>query len=332
MLVFAPFTLLPWPVFCWVLALAIGLSVPLIAWLCLRYFEPEPSTASLLVGTLLVLLVPAAWQNFALGQVGLFEILFMLLTDWALRSKRYGWAVLFGFFALLKPTCFIPLLFVLFVREDWRGRAALLGAAGVNLGVNLLGALMIGPKLFFDSYQTNSRQMALPNAPLDPMSGYRIDMNVLSASFLHGAALTAAGLLLTALLCGGYYRIEKRSSRVGLPNIAALSLLALLLVYHQAYDAVLLAPAMLYGYQLFRTGRLRPTEWVYIGLLALCVLAFGNHNVVDLLLKPLHHVQPVYFRPLVLLAAYSVLLWQMDQTQRGNAGDSGDQTASISAA
>ena len=316
LVVFALFSWLPWPAFCWLLALLLGLTLPLIAWLCLRYFQPQPDNAALIAGTLLAAIVPATWQTFALGQVSLFTLLFILLTDRALIGKRDGLVVLFGFFALLKPTCCLPVLAVLFLREGVRGRGALVGAVLVNVAVNLLGALMIGPQAFLTEYREGARLMRLPGAPLDPLSGFRVDASVFLASFLHGAALTVTAYIVSAALCAGYYVVWKRSRKTELPDIAALLLLALLIFYHQPYDAALVAPALIYGYLLVKSGLKRPTDKVFAALLALNLMSFGNHNVVSLLLKPLRHEQPIYFKPLVLLLTYLALLAQIQQTRR----------------
>jgi hypothetical protein len=305
---FALFCWMPWTAFCWFLDLLNAFCLPLIAYLLLEYLTPKPSVRALCGASFCLAIFPSTWQNFAVGQLGLPPLLFALLAARALTRNRFPQAVLFCLLALLKFTCSLPLLLYLFLKGDARKRRAIGAAFGLFLVLNLATAAHIGIHRMLAGYQEGIDSLFRAGATNDPGVGARMDADSLLAALPGGTPAVAAKAAAAAALVAAFLYGCRRSQALHLAEVSALSLLALLLFYHRTYDATLVFPALFLAWGLLRTGERSASDLLLMGGLLLCWASIGNHNLLDLLLRPLHLQQPFWWRSLAVLASFLALV------------------------
>jgi len=312
-----PFALLPWPLFCWLQIIANAFCLPVIAYVCLRQHFAQPPVPLLLGSVFFLAILPGTWQNFALGQIAL-PIMALTLGSLYLLKKHSTWLSLSGIMvSLAKFTLCLPLFFFSF----WTGRRAdrlvlLAGLTGYLL-LNLAGALVIGPRQCISSYaQNNSASFATgsENAAQGQTVQPRVDLEILLAAFCSPAV---AGIFKDALVGLLFASLVWKRPKVEttLVELSALSLLALLLFYHRTYDTVLLAPSLVLVLVFWTNREMTGFRFLFAGLLALTLASIGSekHNLVDVLLHPLHLHQPSYWKALCLLLDTLVLIYGVRQ-------------------
>jgi hypothetical protein len=265
------------------------------------------SAAVLATSGAILLSRPGQW-NLLLGQVTLPVVLGVYAA--VLLARRSPAAAGVGVaFSLLKPTFGIPLIPLLLARGAQR--AVLWGlslAALVNLpllavlagregGIGRLAATLLQTQTDFAAYSGN-----------DPLSFWRTDLPAL-VSQIQGAPIgLAANALLAAIVLGlACWALVRLSSRAD-ENSCRLSVgiiccAVLLVVYHKAYDLLLLTlPAV----ALFRAWKLGSSDRGVLLLEAgLLTILAGNYLTTESALNALH---PGYF---VRLALASVNAWAL---------------------
>jgi len=310
------FSWLPWAVF-WVIQVVLNaFCVPAIVYLCLRYLYPRPPAGGLWAGSLVMAFLAPTWQNVVIGQVALpLTLCFLLLARSTTRQTLAKVASL-SFLALLKFTFSLPLLAYLFWKGTRQQRLAITLAGAAFLAVNVAAVLHIGPHAFLSGYQQQVGYSFAPgglNDPLGPGRSARVDLAIVLAGLAGGRALDLLTRALQGILVGLFLlRVVQggclRHHHLSLTEVSALALLTLILFYHRIYDTVLLAPGLcLIGLD-WKRRRLRPAHWALGGALILCLASIGNHNLVDLALRPLGMTQPPSLRALTVLVGYLVLV------------------------
>jgi hypothetical protein len=197
------------------------------------------------IGALLVLSRPGH-QTLFLGQCTVLVVLGVALA--LVLARRRPWLAGAGLaLACLKPSYGLPLGLLMLFRRDTRaflrgaGLAVIAGAAAAAVPVMAAG----GPGAFLQSVRGSMAIIATDASFNEPSSLIRIDIAGLLGRFI-GRPPGIAGAVLGALvLIGAGLLLRTLATREGdgpRPLSDGLACLALLLsVYHQSYDALLLA-------------------------------------------------------------------------------------------
>jgi len=246
-LVHAPYALLPYRVAqaAWFLV-NLGLAL-LIAALAVRLAGRRPTPAALAGTGALLLMTRPVHQTLYIGQCALLVAAGCALA--LLEARRRPWLSAAGFVvAGLKPSFAVPLAIMMALRGDLR--AALVGAAlagGVALLAGIPPAMAAGgPAPLLDSIRAGLAITRGDPAFNEVSSIIRIDLGALIGRFLDAPPGAAIGALMALVVLGvaGWACLRLRG-REGDPDRTlslGLACFAILLcVYHQSYDAVLLA-------------------------------------------------------------------------------------------
>lgn len=321
---FTPFSLLPWSVFRLLLLAINVISIPIIAWLCLR-FAGRITLAGLWLASAFIAVLPPVWQAIKLGQIALPMLACALLAAHCVRRERWRWAMAFAVLAMVKPTFCLPLLAYLFVVGKPRARLSLLAAAGIYAALNLIGVarLQMQGISFVDSYRRALDASFSGGGLNDPrmMGAIRLDVEVLLAnvSFLAPqiAKYTIAILLLVAFWWATRkYLMRENEAQFG-AGVAAMLLLGLVLFYHRSYDGVLLLPAFFLGVvgalSTQGAGReysARPLylSLVFVALLCLSAIGSDERNALNMVLKLVQTTQPLWFKAACVLVCYGLMM------------------------
>lgn len=212
---------------------------------------PFRSLTGALIGALALLSAPVH-TLVSVGQISLPVIAMILLTLWCARDARNILAgLLLGIAAACKPQLAAPffLWFLCFGRWRLLGVAVLITAA-LNLAAIVPMQLQGHPWL--SDWIRNVQLSTAPGGPNDPTSSnpwrnHMIDLRVwLFTLFDQRELVVAKGLIISLLLAVSYVAllVRRRDTPDGLLPLATLCALTLLPVYHRAYDAALLLPAL----------------------------------------------------------------------------------------
>jgi len=246
-LVHAPFALLPYRVAqaAWFLV-SLGL-VLLIAALAVRLAGRRVTPAALAVIGALLLMTRPVHQNLYIGQCALLVAAGCALA--LLEARRRPWLSAAGFaVAGIKPSFALPLAIMMVMRGDARAAltgAALAGGAAVLAGIPPAMAAG-GPGALFDSVQASMAALRTDPSFAEVSSIIRIDLGGSIGRFRDAPPGAAAGALVTLVVLGlaGWACLRLRDRERDPDRTLSLGLACfaiLLCVYHQSYDAVLLA-------------------------------------------------------------------------------------------
>ncbi len=307
----SPWSLLPWPVFCWCQIITGAFCIPFIACLCLKYVYAEPPLWLLWVSSLCIAVLPGTWQTFSLGQIVLPIIALTLLTARLLQSDRPHLSPLTSLLALIKFTLCLPLFLYLFIKGTKQTKVLIASGVLLYVGVNIIGAALIGPRQFLSSYQRNNKA-SFSSGTQNDVHGTgrreRVDVECLIADIGNPVvAEIVKTAICVVLILGFLWRWQQ--SQFGLADISALSLLALLVFYHRTYDTVLLAPSMVLVLSFLARRQLTGYRILFAIFLVVTLASIGSntHNVVDLVLHHFGRLHPPYFKALCLLLDYILL-------------------------
>ena len=323
--IFAPLSLLPWSVFRLVLlAINVG-SIPVIAFLCLRFYQ-RPSFLALWASSVFIALLPSVWQAVKLGQIALPMLASALLAaHFVLRRQPKGIA-LFALLAMVKPTLCIPLLAYLFVVGKPRERLALLGAGAAYGFLNLLGIarLQMQGISFAESYR-QALNLSFGggglNNPLN-IGVIRLDVEVLLTNLSLVAPKTAK-YAIVFLLIGAFWWASRRW--LGRENqmqfgaaVSAMLLLGLIMFYHRSYDGVLLLPALFLGisawwqslraHREYSSARYFHLALAVVALLCLAAIGSDGRNALNMILGVVKMSQPWWFKATCVLVCYGLMM------------------------
>jgi Glycosyltransferase family 87 len=266
------------------------------------------STAVLATSGAILLSRPGQW-NLLLGQTTLPAVLGVYAA--VLLARRAPPAAGVGIaFSLLKPTFGIPLVLLLLAQRSWR---AVLWGLGIVALVNLplltvLVRMESGVEPFVAAFLRSQADFAA-HPSNDPLKNvWRIDALALT-SLIKGTPIgTAGSFLLVGTVIGlASWALVRLSSRAD-ENSRRLSVgitccTVLLVVYHKAYDLLLLTlPAV----ALVRAWKLgSPDRRVLLLEAGLLTMLAGNYLTTESALNALH---PGYFARLALLSVNAVAL------------------------
>lgn len=280
LLVHLPFALLP-PVAAAAAYFASTLAVTLLlAWLILRLCGRRTAAAAVLTLAALLLLSRPGQSNLFLGQ---YAATMAVAVALALRPGLAAWTAALGIaLAWMKPTFGAPLAVLLLARGEWR--AVLAGSAVAALASALpLGAIIAHGGVDAPLALLTGNATIFAAQPLfgTASSVTRIDAASLVGR-LAGAPSLTLELALAALLVGGGAWTVTRAARAGTLRArryadAVICLTILVPVYHQAYDALLLAlPLAALILTAPRVADGRRLHVLLLGLLALPLVNYAS--------------------------------------------------------
>jgi hypothetical protein len=321
---FAPLSVLPWSVFRLLLLAMNVVSIPVIAWLCLRLVD-RISVTGLWLAAAFIAVLPPVWQAIKLGQIALPMLACALLAAHCFLQKRSRWLAFFVVLAMVKPTFCVPLLAYLFLIGKTRTRLAMLAAGGIYAALNVIGMVRLQMQeiSFVESYRRALNASFSGGGLNDPrlMGAIRLDVEVLLANVSY-ITPQIAKYAVVIVAAGAFWWATRRflgrenESQFG-ACVAAMLLLGLILFYHRSYDAVLLLPAFfvgLAGAWPARNARREYSRRALHGALAvtalLCLAAIGSdeRNALNMVLKTFGTSQPLWFKAACVLVCYGLMV------------------------
>jgi len=322
-LLFALPSLLPWPAF-WALMLVVNIvSIPLVAFLMLRFWG-EPSPRLLWLASFFIAFLPPTWQCLRLGQIALPMLVCALATAHFFYQQRFRGGGICALLAMVKPTLCLPLLAYLFMRGEWRTRRAFLLVGLAYAVLNLIGIarLQMQGINFKDSYQRALELSFASGGINDPLTTaiIRLDLEALLLNSNMAVAKPVIVILLMALFWWALRPQWSRETRFVFGGaVAATLLLSLTAFYHRSYDGVVLAAILFYAHAVWKWAEgEKPAKnlmarWCALALIAvilLCLAGVGaqQNNLLNLALRPFGLEQPVWFKAGCIVAAYGFLM------------------------
>lgn len=249
------------------------------------YSEPNRTDLTLLASALT--LSYAAYNHFALGQLGIRVAFLLLLALWA---QGRGKPILAGIglaLATMKIGTMLPFLLLFLRNKDWK--------TWVSLALSLLLLLVLGfqPWRGLDQCRAMLAWIALLSQPgginditltgpfqesiigLDHLSYHLGAYDPIWRSRIQLGLICLIGVVLAALIFTN--RLSRNQS------IALISLYSVLFLYHRNYDTVIIAPALLYAFSNARHSRGLQKQWHLVPfLLLLGLLSIRRNWLVDI--------------------------------------------------
>ncbi len=308
LLMVAAFGWIPWAMF-WRLQVCLtAMCIPLIARECLLLAGRRPTLLWIILGSVVIAALPPTWQNIALGQLTALVLLAALMV---LRKSGDGMAPAAActVLALAKVTCTAPMLLFAAVAGEKNTRRGILAGTAIFALLNIVAVARIGVDEFGRAYAQEVREVFQSGGHNDLHGvgqGARVDLASLLAPLNSDAAETAMRVVLGSVLVLAWLNGQKPRRPANLADAAVVSMLGLSLFYHRTYDAVLLAPALIY---VFTCGERPAWRWVFLlGMLALAMATIGEHNVLDLVLTQFGGKQPPFLRALAVFGSMVALI------------------------
>ena len=280
-LLFVPFALTSFEIakILWILVNVA--ATPAFIILSVRLFAPGRFGVEGVTALILLLMVSMPWRvTLGNGQYGLVAMTVWLLALQAFREKRLGVATLFSALALVKYTLVLP-FFAVFLPRKKDMIVVLAGALLIHVLLTVLAGVLVGERP--DSLIRQSLTIA---ASISEHGAYDLfSFHGRVAPELGRAAPMIASALVVALTTAMCW------NRVGSRELAALSIVSIVIVYHRSYDAFVLIFLVLHLHALrtaktARAGPLDRAEFhlgcavlVYVFLLDQFVYGLGGREI-----------------------------------------------------
>lgn len=290
LLIHLPFAILPFSLSQWVyFGVTIGLTV-VLAQVLLMVCRLPRSVGSVFGLAGLILLTRPGHMNLLLGQTTVPLVLCTLLALHLARQRPWA-AGMFLAIATFKPTYGVVLLALMGALGHWRAVwAGLTMSAVITLPLVVWVVSMQGGWAESLRILQENGQLVYENPGRDPAHSFsRIDVLALWARVAQTAPsqtieLAATGLFIVMSCLAIFLRRRGRVIPAATEPVALLAVSALLIgVYHHAYDALLLVPAVLMaGLKLddFWRGWPAGQRWIWCGLIAIPLANYAATNSV----------------------------------------------------
>ncbi len=217
--------------------------------LAVRLFHPRRLSRTEMAALTLLLVASMPWRiTVGNGQYGLVAMVFFLLALRSFRARRVATASLFASLALVKYTLVLP-FFALFLDRKRDLALVLGGALLVHAGLTAVAGLLVGERP--DLLVRHSLAIAASIAESGAWDVFAVQGRLAPA--LGPAAPALLSLLMVALTVAMCWR------GVSLRELAALSIVAIVIVYHRSYDAVVLFFLVLHLHALAQAAN--PLSW-----------------------------------------------------------------------
>lgn len=206
-------------------------ATPAFVLLSARLFRPDRFGAFGLAALMLLFVASMPWRiTIGNGQYCLIAMTLFLVALHFYRKRRLGLATLFSALALIKYTLVLP-FFALFLHRKKDTALVLAGALLIHAGLTVMAGLLVGERpdvlvrqsltIAASITEAGAYDLFAFQARVAPELGRAVPM-----------ALSALIIALTVAMCWW--------KEVGSRELAALSIVSIVIVYHRSYDAIVL--------------------------------------------------------------------------------------------
>jgi hypothetical protein len=205
-------------------------ATPAFVLLAARLFCPGRFGWFGLSALTLLFIVSMPWRiTLGNGQYCLVAMTFFLLALHFFRERRLGLATLFAALALMKHILVLP-FFALFLPRKKEMAVVLAGAVLIHAGLTVVAGLMVGERPDLLLLQSLKIASSIVGAGAYDLFAFQA---VIAPELGRGAPMLVAALLvaITVAMCW---------KGAGLRELAALSIVSIVIVYHRSYDAIVL--------------------------------------------------------------------------------------------
>jgi hypothetical protein len=205
-------------------------ATPVFVLLSVRLFYPGRLGASAVTALTLLFIASMPWRiTLGNGQYCLVAMTFFLVALHFFRQERLGLAALFAALALVKHILVLP-FFALFLPRKKDTAIVLAGALLIHLALTVLAGWMVGERPDLLVLQSVEIASSIAGAGAYDLFAFQA---VVAPGLGSVAPMLAAALLvaLTVAVCW---------KGAGLRELAALSIVSIVIVYHRSYDAIVL--------------------------------------------------------------------------------------------
>ena len=254
-----PIAMLPWPAAkaAWAtLNLFFGAGLAFMLW---RRFDERSDWRTLAIASVALFAGTPFLNNLGNGQHAVFTLIWFAAALWAAREGKTALASFFLAASWFKYTLTLPLSLIFVARRQW---APLLGAVAIHLILTAFLAVWTG---------TSPLELLLGPLRVAPVGISIGHLDVFGLATRAGLTSKLgswiAALVLTAFAGA---TVLRRGVEEGLPMLSLLSLYAYAVVYHLAYDLVILVIPLFYVLNRIQTWRDRDAlERVWTVMLAI---------------------------------------------------------------
>jgi Glycosyltransferase family 87 len=253
---------------------------------------------------------PPVWQNFILGQLSIISIGFALLAAMTVDQNRPIGTALFALLAMLKFTCTLPLIAILFIRANRTQRIAIAVGMVLFAALNAVPLIASNATEVLRAYRHSVTSNMQAGGINDPEKNQRLDLS--SITPLCGEIAVAAMKVAVLLpLISIITRSEQRRP-LTLTQLSLILVISLLPVYHRVYDLAILLPlfvaVLIHIPNAIRRRAIQTLlPWAAAAVLYGLVIASAgaNHNI----LSVFDIKEPTAFKPCLLIALIPLLWW-----------------------
>ena len=205
-------------------------ATPLFVLLSVRLFYPGRLGASAVTALTLLFIASMPWRiTLGNGQYCLVAMTLFLIALHFFRERRLGLATLFSALALVKYTLVLP-FFALFLHRKKDTALVLAGALLIHAALTVAAGLLVGERPDALIRQSLTVAASITEAGAYDFFAFQARVAPEAGRFIP-VALSALTIALTVAICW---------KKAGLRELAALSIVSIVIVYHRSYDAIVL--------------------------------------------------------------------------------------------
>ena len=281
-----PLAMLPWPMakVIWAsLNLFFGAALSFTLW---RLFDPKSNWHILAVASIALFAGTPYLNNLNNGQHAVFALTCYAAALWAERNEKTALASAFLAASWFKYNMTLPLSLLFVVRRQW---ALLLGAIAIHVALTAFLAVWTGTNPF--DLLLGPLRVAAVGISVGHLDVFglatRMDLSTKLGSWI--AAFTLTAIIAAAL--------RRRRVDEDLQLLSLLSLYAYAVVYHLAYDLVILAFPLYYVLNRIGSWRMRsPLDRLWTVMLAVLLvwMWFADHQVQLMMIRDIQWVTRLY--------------------------------------
>jgi hypothetical protein len=223
-------------------------ATPVFVLLSVRLFYPGRLGASGVTALTLLFIASMPWRiTIGNGQYCLVAMTLFLIALHFFRERRLGLATLFSALALVKYTLVLP-FFALFLPRKKDMALVLAGALLMHAVLTVAAGLLVGERPDVLIRQSLTVAASITEAGAYDVFAFQARIAP-EAGRLIPVALSALTIALTVAMCW---------KKAGLRELAALSIVSIVIVYHRSYDAIVLMFLVLHLIRLRGEAQGRP--------------------------------------------------------------------------
>jgi hypothetical protein len=223
-------------------------ATPVFVLLLVRLFYPGRLGASAMTALTLLFIASMPWRvTIGNGQYCLVAMVLFLMALHFFRERRLGLATLFSALALVKYTLVLP-FFALFLHRKKDTALVLAGALLIHTALTVAAGLLVSERPDVLIRQSLTVAASITEAGAYDFFAFQARVAPEAGRFIP-LALSALTIALTVAMCW---------KGAGLRELAAFSIVSIIIVYHRSYDAIVLMFLVLHLIRLRTEARAEP--------------------------------------------------------------------------